>query len=219
MRDKSVDYKKKYMDLRARFVGSMDMAFRLGYEKGQADSMQDQAQQQMMQAQQAQAQMAQAQGAMQGQGGAEQSEAPSQQEGGEQDLAQAAAQAGIPQDDQQSEGAESPEAQAAQGAQDNELDQYVSELESLVGKGEISSEDLKKSLDKIKMLQMNKQLSKNMKFTKKAAANLNPQAKRSVSMQERIVSDIMAKWEKESSKLVSETIQSIGSTETLSKKE
>jgi hypothetical protein len=49
-----IDYKKKYMDLRARFVEALDVAFRTGYEQGSVEAQQQaMAQQQQIAQQQA----------------------------------------------------------------------------------------------------------------------------------------------------------------------
>lgn len=207
-----VDYKKKYQDLRARFVGSLDMAFRMGYEQG-ANEATMQAQAQQAQAAMQQAQNAQAQvGAMGG---------------------------GAPQDDQammdadQAAGPQDPSMQAPGGIsagqagfqpvppQSEELDGYISELEGLVSKSEVAPEALKKSIEKIKNFQMNTKLAKSMKglgFSKRAAKNLSPSAKKDLSLQEQVLDNIMAKWEKEAPRTVSDAMQVIG-TEALSKKE
>ena len=203
MRD-SVDYKKKYLDIRAKMVTSMDMAFRMGYEKGGSDAAQQQMQMQQQQLQQQQAQMAQ----MQGQGqdpsqqgmdpGQDPSQDPSQQ--GAQDLSQNPN--GMP------------------GApQQEELDQYIGELESLVSKGEISAEDLKKSITKIKNFQSNTRLNKSLnalksnkqfKLNPNASVNMTSNDKQNLSMQEKIVSEIMKKWENEAPKTTSQAMQALG---------
>jgi hypothetical protein len=185
MRD-SVDYKKKYLDLRAKMVSSMDAAFRMGYEKGASEAAQQQAQQQ------AQQMMAATQGGMVP--GQDQSQAAPQEDAGQQDMS------------------------AQGGPQPEELDQYISELENLVNKGEISSDDLKKSLDKIKNFQTNVRLTKSLKaikslpikFSAKASANLTANDKSNLSMQEKIVEDIMKKWESETTKTTSQAMQTLG---------
>ena len=199
----SVDYKKKYQDLRGRFINSMDSAFRMGYEKGSGDAQMQQMQQQQAQQAQMQQQMQQAQ--MQGQD------------------------PGMAQDpNAQDPNAQDPNAQQAQGAQQQpgsqeELDQYISELEGLVNKSEIKSDDLKKSLEKIKTFQMMskikfKPMAKSNSFAPQAAANLTGNAKRELSLQQKIIDDIMTKWEQEAPKSIGEAMQVLG-TEALTKKE
>jgi hypothetical protein len=203
----SVDYKKKYQDLRGRFINSMDSAFRMGYEKGANDAKQEQAAMQMQQAQQMQAQQMQM-GQQQGQPGQ-----PGADEQAQMEQAQA----------EQAQGGDAS-AQPAQGQE--ELDQYIAELEGLVNKSDASPADLKKSLEKIKNFQTFAKMNSKFKpmnksslsIPQQAAANLTAASKRELGLQEKIISDIMSKWELESSKSTSEAMQVLG-TEALVKKE
>lgn len=211
-----IDYRKKYQDLRGRFISSMDAAFRMGYEQGSNDANQAAMQQQMqMQAQQMQAQQAAAQGNAPG------TPSPGEAFGQEEQ--------GIGSSEGQPQPGQGPGEPVGAPGQDmgTELDQHIGELESLVTKSEISPEELKKSLEKLKILRWSNQFKKNLKplnkslthkFPSLAAANLTAEAKREVSMQERIISDMMAKWEKEAKQASGEIMSAIG-TEPLSKKE
>jgi hypothetical protein len=197
-----VDYKKKYMDLRARFVEALDIAFRTGYEQGSNETqVQNMAQQAQMQAQQAammQSQMA-AGPAMNQPPGAEMPPGIDQQ-------------------------APVPEAGG------DEMDAAIAELESLVNKSEPSIEDMKKSLEVIKN---NRMFQKLQKATKEAGkkmgqpprplslsykVNLPEDAKQAVSMQSKIVDDILKKWEQEAQNSARD-ITSILGTEAITKKE
>ena len=169
---KGIDYKKKYMDLRAQMVSSMDLAFRMGYEQGSKEA-QMQAMQQQMAAQQ---QMEQQMAAQQGQPGANQ-----------------------------------------QPGQPEELDQYIAELEDLVNKNELSQDDLKKSLDKIKTFQTFSKM-KPIKIGAIASNNMGAQTKKELSMQEKVIEGIMQKWEKEAPNAASDIMSAV-STEALTKKE
>ena len=180
-----IDYKRKYQELRARFIQSLDMAHRAGYEQGF-----NEATNQAM-AQQA-AQQAQAAAAMAGQG------APT--------------------------GAPPPQQGAPDQGQD-EMGMAISELEQLVNKSELSPSDLKKSLSTIKSNLEHKSMLKKTQsiktiFTPSTAfkVNLPEDSKAAVSMQSKIVDDILRKWEQEEQE-ASKNITQILGTEALTKKE
>lgn len=81
-----VDYKKKYQNLRARYIEAIDVAYRSGFEAGMSKAQQDSiAQQMQMQAQQ----MQQMQGGMPPQGAGQ--ERPPQQMQGPDEVSQAVA--------------------------------------------------------------------------------------------------------------------------------
>jgi len=192
-----IDYKSKYMDLKAKFLSTVDLSYRLGYEAGLKDSQADQAQQQMQQ-----------QAAM--------------------------SQPGMP--------TESPSIEDTTPAQEqpkstnpneDELGQHIEKLESMVAKGEISSsevQELKKTLNDIKSLQIQMNLTKSMDSIKhnhkrpaltlspKLQANLSAPAKKALTLQEQIVGDIFSKWEKDASSTTS-GISSIIGMEGLTKKD
>lgn len=173
MRD-TVDYKKKYLDLRAKMVSSMDMAFRMGYEKGVMEATQQQMQQQIQMQQQ---QMMAAQ--------------PPQPSPGQE---------GAPQE------AQEPQAEDSDGQSQEELDRHIEELESLVNKNDLSSDvknsiaELTKSLSKMKPLKLNSQ----------AIANLDSNDKKNLTVQEKLIENIMKKWEEESPKTTSQAMQALG---------
>jgi hypothetical protein len=89
-----------------------------------------------------------------------------------------------------------------------EMDQYIQTLEELVSKGEPSMDDLKKSIQDMKMAQMSKRVASS------GYKNLNHKAKQAVSMQEKIVNDLMTKWE-EQEKTTAQTLTRLVSTEAL----
>lgn len=196
----AVDYKQKYMDLKAKFMSSLDVSYRMGYEQGGKDAqLQNLQQQQEMQQQQMMAmqqQMGQTQEAMEG------------QEGG---------------------GPMSPEEQADQFMQEQqqgEIDNGISELEAgiqelsdLLSKSEGSQKvvaqkqlDLmNKSLSSILAVREQQELKKNMDSIKKIGKavkkvsglslsfkqNAQDHQKKALSMQKNIIDGIMNKWEAE----------------------
>lgn len=181
-----INYKQKYQELKQKFKDSVDTAFRLGYEQGQNDAQMQQMQDQMAQ----QAALEQAAAAGQGQPG---------QPG------QPGAEDGAPQEGGQ------PGDPAAQGG--SELDQHISQLEGMLAKSELTGEDLatlKKSVDAIKLgIELRKsdvavksiakalKTPKKFELSKTASINMNDSAKAAVTMQEKIVTDIMKAWESE----------------------
>lgn len=167
-KSQGVDYKKKYQELRAKFMSAMDVAFKQGFQQGQQSA---QMQQMQMQAQQEAAMQ-------QGQMGAVEQSQPEQQA--------------------QSDG--------------GELDMYINELESIVNKSDMSKDDLKKSLEKIKTSRAVRSPSSSFQF------NLPQPAKKALSMHEKIVGDIMKKWESASQTAASDITRQIG-VEALTKKE
>lgn len=201
MANDGVDYKRKYEDLKARYIQSLDVAFRTGYEQGFNES-QNQAMAQ--QAQQA-AQQAQMMGAgMQQPPGAETVNVPSGQD-----------QASAP----------DMEAQDQPTTQD-ELDQAIAQLEQLVNKSEPSIDDLKKSLELIRSEHLHKKMMKKTKsiditprpFSQSYKSNLSENSKAAVSLQQKIVDDILRKWESEQDQSSRDITQILG-TEALTKKE
>jgi hypothetical protein len=203
----SVDYKQKYSELKARFMSAVDSAWQDGYQHGMADSQVEQAQQEKQQADAMAAGMGQP-----GQPGQE-GEVPAE---GEQPQADA------------------PVSQNPNG--DDQLGQHIEKLESMIGKSEISTlelGDLKKTLNDIKSLQIQMNLTKSMesikntrlakshqpiKFTKKLEANIKEPAKKALSLQQEILGNVFSKWEKDESKAASD-IGSILNIEGLTKKD
>lgn len=216
-----INYKMKYQSLKGKFMSSVDMAFRLGYEAGAKDAQVEQAAQAQQQAAEQEAQMGQ-----DPQGGSEggwQGEEVSQADPSSSPNAPGAESAG---------GAPMQESEHPDGS---ELDQHINMLESMLAKGEeaVDSQDLRKALDQIKSFKQAAVAKKNIKGIAKAlkkpvakkvfalgkgAQNLSPVQKNALSMQESIVSDIMKSWEKEeqtASKSILETLKIEG----LAKKE
>jgi hypothetical protein len=179
------DYKLKYTDLKSKFHSTVDLAWRLGYEQGLKDAQLDQAQQQVQQAD-----------------------------------AMAQAQAGAPQpgqpgeDEAPTEVSEPSEEQpASANPNEDELGQHIEKLENMLGKSEISFlelQDLKKTLNDIRSLQVQISLTKSLSsikntrlaksqpsFSPRTKANLPAPAQKALSMQQEIVDNIFKKWETE----------------------
>jgi hypothetical protein len=188
-----INYKNKYMELRAKYLNDLDMSFRLGFEQGGMQAQQDQMAQQQADQQAMEAQMqAQDAGGMPSEGGAPgQPGQPGQETGG------APGQPGE--------------------ADGSELDQHIGKLESMLGKpGGAKPEDIQKSIQELKAFR--KAELQTIELRKSAAAikgiakalhkpkfkmnaiashNLKDNAKQAVSMQHKIVTDVMAKMEME----------------------
>ena len=205
-----INYKQKYMELKSKFMSSVDEAFRLGFEQGAQQEQQNQMAQQQQQQQELQA--AQAAGMNQGQPG----------------------QPGVPNEDPSQE---APPQGAPDSQGGSELDQHIAQLESMLGKSEISGDDLKKALADLKSLQAKNHLESELKKSAKAipaiakalhkpafkigvqaSHNMNSNAKSAVNMQEKIVTDIMKAWADEE-QTASSKIADVISVEGLSKKE
>jgi len=203
-----VDYKAKYLDLKTKYQETVDLAWRLGFEQGAQQAQLDQVQQQQQQADQmAQAANGQPQPGQPG----EEGEQP-----------------GVP-------GQEQPGQPQSQNPNGDELDQHISKLEGMLGKSEIDSfqlQDLKKTLNDIRSLQVQINLSKSMESIKntkmgklnksmslspKTQANLPEPAKKALSMQEKIVGDVFAKWAKDESQAATD-ITSILNIDGITKK-
>jgi hypothetical protein len=196
-----INWKSKYQELKLKFMNSVDTAFRLGFEQGMQQQQQQQAQEQAMQQQQMQ--MAAMQGAPAEEGGAP--------------------------------GEEQPQDPGMQ-QQGSELDQHISQLESMLGqtsdpamkkslesiiafrKAELQAIELKKSEQAIKGIAKALKVPSSFKLSKAAEANLAPTAKAAVSMQEKIVGDIMKTWEQEEAK-ASKNILNVLANEGLTKKD
>lgn len=206
MKNAGIDYKRKYEELKARYIQALDVAFRAGYEQGFNES---QIQSMAQQAQQMQAQMmgmAQQQAAM---GGGMEGQAT-----------------GSPEEQAQMEAEQQAQMQGQQAAGGDEMDQAISQLEQLVNKSEPSIDDLKKSIELIKSEHMHKKLTKKTKsvditpkpFSMSYKSNLTENSKASVALQQKIVDDILRKWEHEESSSSRDITQILG-TEALTKKE
>ena len=202
-----VDYKSKYQELKQNYINSLDVIYRKGYEDGLRDSQIDQAQQA-----QEQAMSTMQQNGQPGQPGEDQ---PGQVEG------------------QQGEEKEAPMSENPQG---DELGQHINKLEGMLGKSEISAtelQDLKKTLNDIRSLLVQINLTKSMsnikntkmrksenvlKISPKAQANLPEPAKKALELQHNILNNVFKKWESDESK-VADDITSLLGIEGLIKKE
>jgi hypothetical protein len=200
------DYKAKYNDLKMKYLNTVDLSWRLGYEQGLKDAQTEQAQQQQMQ-----------------------SDAMDQQAAGTQPGEESAA----PGTEEKSE-AQPPVSQNPNG--DDELGQHIEKLESMLGKAEITPfelQDLKKTLNDIRSLQVSINLTKSMEsiknvkmgklnksqaFSPRAIANLPEQSKKALTLQEKIVADVFTKWAKDESQ-ASSAISSILNVDGITKKD
>lgn len=191
MRNYGIDYKKKYEDLKARFIESLDMAFRTGYEQGYSES--------QVQAQAEQAQMMQ------------------------QQIMQQQVPPGM--DAQAVPGQQAPQSQGS------EMDGLIGELEGLVNKSEVTSDDLKKSIQNIKdvamfaslskktkEIAMNKSLNKFSNFSNSYKINLSENSKQAITDQAKIVDNVLNKWEQEAQNSTRDIATILG-TEALTKGE
>lgn len=228
-----VNYRNKYHALRLKFVESMDMAFRLGYEQGQKDAMVDQA-----------AQAQQDAAAMQANENGEQPGEEGQESGQNGESGQESGQPGQegPQPGQQAPSPSGMQSSAIPGApQGSELDQHINTLESLVSSKDAPPEEIKKSLDAIKMFKSKVDLYNGLAKSQKAipaiakalksaspknafrmstvaSHNLNANSKEALTKQHEIVSDVMKTWAQEEAK-VAKSVSNIMAVEGLSKKE
>lgn len=208
-----INYRQKYQDLKMKFMESVDTAFRLGFEQGKVQAQQDQ----MMQQQQAKMeldQIGQGQGSEGSPAGEEQMSNPASGSDGQQ----------VTQDSENPQG--------------SELDQHIEKLESML-KSETPSnpaelmvltkqiQKLRKSMKEAAELKKShkaiSEISKALhkpafKIGVQASHNMNSNAKAAVQMQEKIVNDIMMKWEQEEA-AASSSIQKILSSDLLTKKD
>jgi len=211
MSNSQVNYKQKYEELKMKFMESVDTAFRLGFEQGAVQGMQD-AQMQQQQAQQEAEQNAagigQGQGSEGSPAGTEQMENPNG--GGIDDV---------------------PDSENPAGS---ELDQHIAKLESMVSKSETPFADLAKAISDLKSVRKSqtnnitfgREMKKStqaisgiakalhkpaFKLSVQASHNMNSNAKSAVGMQEKIVGDIMKSWAEEE-KTATSDIQKILNT-------
>lgn len=214
-----VNWKQKYTELKAKYMESVDMAFRLGFEQGAQQASQDAAMQQA-QAAQDQAQMAQ-QGPPGGQG-------PTGRPEDDQSFTD---QQDVPPNVPAGPGRGIEPMQESENPAGSELDQHISALEQMINKSEdLSVDEIKKHINDLKhFMEMKKsaaaipEIAKalhkpSFKIGVQASHNLTSAAKSAVTMQERIVSDIMQKWEAEE-KRASKDILSQLNIEGLTKRE
>lgn len=187
-----INFKNKYLELRSKYIADVDMAFRLGMEQGMQQAQQQQALDAQAQAQEAEQQqkLAEANGM-----------------GGEQ-----------PEDGQPPQEGEQPAQPGMEGQGGSELDQHINKLESMLG-GSEQSPEIKKSLEAIVSLRKAEKLAVELKKSDmaikgiakalhkpsfkigvQAQSNMTNNAKKSVSMQHKIVNDVMKAWKEEESK-------------------
>jgi hypothetical protein len=192
---KTIDYKQKYYALRDQMIRSVDFAYRMGFETAMKEA---QIQQAQMQIQQAQMQMQQAQGMI----GGQMQQLPTDQM--QQQI-----------ENQYQESGSSEEQMAQESGQEeggSELDQHIQALEEAISKSEGEAKiNLQKSLDILKKTQ--RLISKDpspFKLTKKASEKLSLKQKEQLSMQQEILNNILAKWEKEAQEAASNINQSLG---------
>lgn len=228
-----VNWKAKYRELKAKYMESVDMAFRLGFEQGGQQAQQDQA----MQQQQQQAELEQAAAAGMNGGGPD--GAPGGPPGAPGKQPQVDDGSGGPtMPAGPGKGIESPEQQDSQHPDGSELDQHIAKLEGMLGKSEeLDVNVLKETVNNLKSLQ--KSFREQIELKKSAAAipkiaaalhkpkfklgvqashNMNSTAKAAVTMQHKIVEDIMEKWESEEKRASSDILSQLN-IEGLTKKE
>lgn len=187
----SLDYRAKYKELKAKLIESTDVAYRLGFEAGLKQAMQDQAQMQIQQAQQQAMQMQ----AMMG-GGQEMS--PEQQAQMQDSGDMPASEAQMPMQDQMQD----MEMQDEQAGSGSELDQYINELEGLVAKGQ-----------KPNVLDLRKVVTELADLRKNQKAKMKENKPQVISAQKKLVDNILKKWELESKMTVDnleDTIKEFG---------
>jgi hypothetical protein len=192
----NVDYKKKYLEIRNVLIKAVDQSFKAGYQQGAQDAQMDaMAQQQQQQAEM----MSQMSGGV--------VDDPDDPNGDGQ----------IPMDDQGDQMMNGA-AEAHEEAAGNELEQGMAELEAELGKAEKDQNkehaanllaNLNRSMKKMKEAQVLKKSAAAIKKIKKANKkiqatsigykhNLSTTHKKAVSGQQKIVTDILKKWETES---------------------
>ena len=198
-----LNYKKKYLELRAKYISDLDMAFRLGFEDGQQASQQQQALDAQAKVQESEQKQALAEAG----GMSEEGQPPS-----------------APGEENQHPGEEGqqPPQPGSEGSNGSELDQHINKLESMLGSSEQSPE-IKKSLEAILSLRKDEKLAVQLKKSEKAAKgivstlhkpqfkmgaqaqhNMTDNSKRTLSLQHKIVSDVMKAWKEEETKASSD---------------
>jgi hypothetical protein len=209
-----INWKQKYQEVKAKWLESLDMAFRAGFEQGQQQEQQNNMMQQQQQAQEMQ------NAALQGQGGAPGEEAEPN-DGTQQDPSQPAG---------PGQGVQPPDSENPQGS---ELDQHIAKLESMVNKSEETEAVLSGLKAMKKSFEFQNEMKKSVKaipeiakalhrpafkMSQQANHNLSSSAKSAVTMQEKIVNDVMQKWEAEEKKAGKDILAQLG-IENLTKKE
>jgi hypothetical protein len=227
-----INWRAKYLEIKAKWMESVDVAFRLGFEEGSKQASQDNAMQQQMQAQDQMNSIS---------GGAEGGQSPDPTQ------ANGAAQPGDDESAPMPGGAtpkEPPQPavpmEESEHPDGSELDQHIAQLEGMLSKGELGDEErseLRKSVAGLRSFRKNQvqqiELKKSyeaisgiakalhkpaFKMNVQAQHNLTANAKQAVGMQEKIVTDIMQKWEQEEAMASKGILAQLG-IEGLTKKE
>lgn len=195
-----INYKSKYLELRSKYINDVDVAFRLGFEQGLNQAKQEQA----LSAQEQMAAAEQQNSEQQGQ------EEPSQEEQQQQQQEM---------QEQENAGSELDQhignlEQALQGSKDPEVQKSLKALIDLRKKEKFELQ-MKKSDLAVK--EISKALHKpSFKMSTQAQHNMNDNAKKAVTLQHKIVNDIMKAWEKEETR-ASNDIKNILNIENLIK--
>ena len=181
-----VDYKKRYDDLKLKFLRSLDISWRLGYEQGLKDSQIEQMNQQMNQQN------------MMAQGQPQQDQYSAQQEQYSAQQGQDGQDGGVP--SEQDVLGHTDEGQNVQENQD-EMGGHLDELEAAIGKSELSPKDVNKLQKAIATLKA---------FSQRVSDNLPENSKKTHSLQQKIVENILDKWDNESKKSGGKILDIIG---------
>lgn len=196
MKNSQLNYKNKYLELRSKYINDLDMAFRLGVEQGMQQAQQQQALDAQQQANELE--MAQTQGMSNGMG-----DEPGQPQ--------------EPGAEGQESGVNNPQSPGIENQSGSELDQHINKLEGMLGKD--TNPEVQKSLNEIKSLRKAEKFAIEMKKSEKtitgiakalhkpafkigvqATNNLTDSAKKAVTLQHKIVDDIMKAWDGEKNK-------------------
>jgi hypothetical protein len=217
-----VNYKMKYQELKLNFKKSVDLAFRLGFGEGSKQATQ-QATQQKAQEQEASAQ----QPGQPGQPGGD----PSQESGASQpgDDHSAPMPGGAAPGQPANPQVEAQPMAESEHPDGTELDQHISTLENMLSKSELDPEELQKYVKDLKQEIELKKSAEAIKGIAKALHkpqfnignqanhNMSSNAKTAVTLQHKIVADVMKKWEQEE-KQVSKDIMATLNKEGITKK-
>lgn len=217
MKNNQNNYRTKYLELRTKYINDLDMAFRLGVEQGMQQAQQQQALEAQAQTQEMETRQVEAEAMGNGE---EQPGGPPGESSGEQ-----------PGERQSTDdGASAPVQTGA-----SEMDQHIGKLESMLGGSSETPEEVKKSLQALVSLRKKEKFDFEMKKSEQAISgiakalhkpkfkigvqakhNLNSNAKQAVTMQHKIVNDIMKAWQSEENK-ASKDITNILNIESLIK--
>lgn len=192
-----VDYKLKYQELKYKYMRDVDIAYRLGFEDGSKQTQLNSPAQESSSVKLKNANMP---------------NSPEEKLDTNNNDAPGAPQVGT----QDKSGAPSVQPSSSALISENpdgtELDQHISKLESLISKSEVPTNELKETVDNLKLdLELKKSVmpilsstlalhKPQFKFGVQANHNLDSTAKAALTMQHKIVNDIMTKWENEEKK-------------------